>query len=316
MRYTFADLVAAAKAIEEADRMREELAAFAALHMAGDGVVDFLDVGTGDAFDVPAEQAIAYFKAKGLSPSFSYADMIGKAHDQAFTVAKMMDVDLLGQIRESLTAALNNGNSFGDWKKEVGPIMKAAGWWGDAEMIDPLTGLAVDAKLGSAWRLETIFRTNMQTAYAAGQWQQIEKQADVAPFLMYDAVDDFRTREAHRAWDSTVLPASSPWWRTHYPPNGWNCRCGVIQLDAEQLRDMGLTPRPDAPEDGSYKWTNPRTGEVHRIPNGIDPGFDRNAGDSLTGDLRELLREKVDTLPEDMQRAIAPVLRRGPGGAA
>jgi SPP1 gp7 family putative phage head morphogenesis protein len=320
MRYTFSELIAAAQAIDAVDRMRAELAEFAAQHLddadpAAEGVIDFLDVSAGDAFDVAAEKAIEYFKAKGLRPTFSYADMLGRAHDEAFTVAKMMDLDLLKQVRDSLDAALANGQTFGEWKKELAPILKAAGWWGEADMIDPATGNLVRARLGSAWRLETIFRTNLQTAYAAGVWRQIESQADVAPFLLYDAVDDYRTRPAHAAWDSTVLTVSSPWWHTHYPPNGWNCRCSVIQLDREQLRDMGLTPRTEPPTDGTVQWTNPRTGNVERVPVGIDPGFDRNAGDTSAGAIRELLLEKVKTIQPDALDAVALSIKRALPGA-
>lgn len=311
MRYTFADLVAAAKAIEDVDRLKAELAEFAAEHAIGDdGVIEYLEIASGDALDVPPTEALGYFRSKGLRPTFSYADMLGRAHDQAFTVAKMMDVDLLAQVRDSLDSALANGTPFREWRRELEPILKSAGWWGEAKMPDPLTGQVVDARLGSAWRLETIFRTNLLTAYAAGHWREIQEQAAIAPFLMYDAVDDFRTREQHRAWDSKVLPVTSPWWRSHYPPNGWNCRCGVIQLDADQLASMGITPQAEPPEDGDYLWTNPRTGERLRVPDGIDPGFDRNAGDAFSADLRQLLREKVAILPEDMQAAIAPALRR------
>ena len=47
------------------------------------------------AFDLKPEQAIRHFNNKGLKASFSWMDMIGEEHDAAFTVAKMMDNDLL-----------------------------------------------------------------------------------------------------------------------------------------------------------------------------------------------------------------------------
>ena len=185
-------------------------------------IIEFLEIPTADAFNVPPAQAINYFKAKGLKPTFSYADMMDEAHDHAFTVAKMMDVDMLGQIRASLDAAMANGTSFKAWTDQITPILQSGGWWGRKEVLDPLTGQVIVAQLGSPWRLETIFRTNMQTAYAAGAWQEIVANAETAPLLMYDAVDDDRTRPLHASWDQRVAPVTSQWWLTHYPPNGYN----------------------------------------------------------------------------------------------
>lgn len=267
-------------------------------------IVNFFDVPTADLFDVPPEQAIGYFKAKGLRPTFSYADMMGEAHDHAFTVAKMMDVDLLGQVRASLDSAMANGTQFKEWADGLVPILQSAGWWGRKEMLDPLTGKVMIAQLGSPWRLETIFRTNMQTSYAVGQWQEIAEQSDIAPFLMYDAIDDFRTRPLHASWDRKVLPVSSAWWKTHYPPNGWNCRCGVIQLDATEVKRLGLA-QSEPPNDGFYTWQNPRTGEISKIPNGIDPSFNKNSGMNYLADLKTLQAEKVAALPPGMRAAAA-----------
>ena len=33
-----------------------------------------------------------------------------------------------------------------------------------------------------------------------------------------------------------------------------------------------------APDDGTYEWTNPHTGEIITVPNGIDPGWAYNPG--------------------------------------
>lgn len=269
------------------------------------GIVEFFDVPTGSAFDVAPERAIAFFKAKGLQPTFSYADMLGEAHDHAFTVAKMMDVDLLGQLRASLDSAMANGTPFREWADSITPILQASGWWGRKEVVDPMTGKVVVAQLGSPSRLETIFRTNMQSAYAAGHWQEIEAQKDIAPYLMYDAVDDFRTRPLHASWDRTVLKVDHPWWQSHYPPNGWNCRCGVIQLSGDELAALGMKPDVEAPNDGEYTWTNPRTGEKVKVPNGIDPGFDRHAGKSYLDSLKALLAEKAANLAASMKAALA-----------
>ena len=222
MKVSLADLRALAAASDAIERLKVEAQAIADDAQARTGVIDFFEVPAGGLFDVRPERALAYFQAKGLRPTFSYADMLGAAHDQAFTVAKLMDVDLLAQVRDSLTSALAAGTPLKEWSKQLRPQLEAAGWWGRQTVIDPVTNKAVKSQLGSPWRLDTIFRTNMQTAYAAQAWQEIEEQADLAPYLIYDAVDDLRTREAHRQWDRRTLPVTDPWWRTHYPPNGYN----------------------------------------------------------------------------------------------
>jgi SPP1 gp7 family putative phage head morphogenesis protein len=268
-------------------------------------VVNFFTVPTGDSFDVQPETAMKFFRAKGLRPTFSYADMLGAEHDHAFTVAKMMDVDLLGQVRASLDEAMAQGVPFQAWADDLVPQLQQAGWWGRKEMRDPVTGRVIIAQAGSPWRLETIFRTNMQSSYAAGQWSEIEAQAGVAPYLMYDAVDDDRTRDEHRAWDKLVLPVTHPFWADHYPPNGYNCRCGVIQLSRDDVAQLGLDPAPSPPREPREDWRNPRTGEVTRVAKGIDPGFDHNAGLAMAAKLKRLLAEKVAALPPSMKAAVA-----------
>jgi SPP1 gp7 family putative phage head morphogenesis protein len=264
-------------------------------------VVDFFDVPTGDAFDVPPIRAIAYFANKGLKPTFSYADMLGAEHDRAFTIAKMMDVDMLGQMRASLDSALANGTPFREWQQTVLAQLQAGGWAGRKAVVDKLTGQTVVTEISAPWRLETIFRTNLQTAYARGQQEMIDSQADIAPFLMYDAVDDHRTRPSHRARDGTILPVGYPWWKRNTPPLGYNCRCGVIQLDRYQIESMGLNVSTKPPALDDLPWTNPRTGEKSAWPDGVDPGFGRK--DDALG---RLLAEKIAQLPPDMRVGIDP----------
>ena len=255
-------------------------------------------------FNLAPAEAIAFFRDKGLATTFSYLDLVGEEHNAAFTVAKMMDTDLLATVRDKLDQALANGETLEDFKRTLIPKLQSAGWWGKADVVDPLTGRVVEAQLGSASRLETIFRTNIQTAYAVGHWQTIQDQAEAAPYLLYDAVDDHRTRPDHAAHDGTVLPVGSPFWDTHYPPNGYNCRCGVIQLDDDELADYGLTPSPE-PKLDKKTWTNPRTGKNYVVPEGTDPQFSHNPGKWRLAKIDALAVEKAARLAAAEQAALA-----------
>ena len=74
-----------------------------------------------------------------------------------------------------------------------------------------------------------------------------------------------------------MLRVDDEWWRSHYPPSGWRCRCTVQQLSRDDLDRRGLAPT-GRPEGATRQWVNRRTGEISRVPVGIDPGFERNAG--------------------------------------
>lgn len=255
-------------------------------------VLEFLDVPATPSWDLTPQEALDFMLAKGLDPSFDYRDLIGAEHARAFTVAKMLDTDLLADVKASLDEALAKGTPFKEWAAGITPLLQAKGWWGTQQVTDPLTGETVKAALGSPARLQTIYRTNMQASYAAGAWDSIQAQKDLAPYLLYDAVDDYRTRPEHHAWDGTVLEVGDDWWATHYPPNGWNCRCSVVQLSAADLVDLGLAPKAP-PTEGTVPWTNPRTGKTRQVPKGIDPGWDYNVGAERTKALAKAMADKL-----------------------
>lgn len=229
--------------------------------------------GVGWRFDLAPREALAFYRGKGLKASFAWQDMLHEEHDRAFTVAKMLDLDLLSDVKAFVDRALAEGWTREQFVRELRPELQRRGWWGKKEMIDPQSGETKLVQLGSPRRLRTIFDANMRTSYAAGHWAKIADNAKRAPFVMYVAVLDARTRPQHRAWHGKVLRWDDPWWAMHTPPNGWNCRCTVIQLSQRDLEAMGKSGPDQAPATLMRNWTNPRTGEVIQVPVGVDPGW-------------------------------------------
>ncbi len=191
------------------------------------------------AFRLPPEKAIAYFRAKGYAFSWDWHDLWQEAHAKAFTVAKALRMDVLEDIRDAVDRALNEGQTLAEFRRDLEPRLKAKGWWGKVTVGDGEGG-ARQVQLGSPWRLKTIYRTNLQTAYMAGRWQAFMENVDDRPYLQYVAVLDSRTRPTHRALHGKVFRYDDPFWRDLYPPNGWGCRCRVRALSSDDIAARGL----------------------------------------------------------------------------
>lgn len=259
-----------------------------------------------EVLDVPPHEAIRTFRAKGFHIGYSWMDTDAATHMTSFTVAKAANLDILRDIRAAVDRALAEGVSYEDFRDELQPLLERRGWWGRREMRDPRTGETREVQLGSPRRLRTIFHTNLATAYARGKWERIERTAEDLPYLRYVAVNDERTRPDHSAWHGVILPVTDEWWRTHYPPNGWRCRCVVEQLSADDIERRGyeILPTRPAHEGQTRAWHNERTGEDVRVPIGVDPGWDHNVGrqDSVRA-ARAVLVEKIADAPVAVAQA-------------
>lgn len=268
--------------------------------------LDFKDATGAVSFNLTPASAVQFFQAKGLKPTFAWQDMLAQEHQKAFTVAKMLDLDLLADVQRALDKAIAEGQTFGAFRQQLQPLLEEKGWWGKQPITDPKTGVTSIARLGTPARLQTIYRTNIQASYAVGHWHKVQVNQAAAPLLMYDAVDDHRTRPEHARLDGLLLPVSHPFWKTHAPPNGWNCRCGVIQMTQREARDLLGKSEPDeAPRITRRPWVNPRTGKVHQVPTDLDPGWDYNPGDTQLSELEQMLREKIAALPASLRKAAA-----------
>ena len=197
-------------------------------------------VDLGFAVKLSPRAVIRYFKSKGYAISWNWWETWQAAHAKAFTVAKATRLDVLQTIRGGLDRALRDGTTERTFLKEMEPALRKAGWWGQQTIVDS-AGNAEVVQLGSPARLKTIFRTNMRTSYAHGRYRRQAANAQSRPYWMYDARDDDRTRPSHAALDGRVFRHNDRVWETHYPPNGWNCRCRVRPLTKSQVEKRGLT---------------------------------------------------------------------------
>jgi len=252
---------------------------------------------------VPKE-ALEYFRDKNLKVAFDYRDVWLAEHAASFTVAKAMEIDLLDDIRTAVDKAIEQGQTFRQFAKELKPTLVKQGWWGVKQLIDPSTGEPIEAQLGSLRRLKVIYKANIRTARAAGVWERAQRTKKLRPYFMYKLGPSERHRKEHLKWKNLILPVDDPFWLTHFPPNGWGCKCYVRQItEREALKYGGVSTSPKIE---FVDWKNKRTGKVLKIPEGIDPGWDWNPGKAREDKLNLLLEEKLAKAnPEDLKAAKA-----------
>lgn len=217
---------------------------------------------------LPNKEAIVHFNGKTLLTAESYLDVKAYEHALAFTVAGLMDEDLLKDVRDAVASAMENGTDFREFKRTLKPYLMAKGWL--AETLDDGTQQLV---AGSNRRLRTIYSTNLQTAYSAGQRERIQQTKEFLPYLQYMPSVSENPRLSHKRYYGLCRPADDAIWQSIMPPNGWGCKCWVKQLTKRQAQKVGISEeKPLEMED--YK--NPKTGEVSKVPVGVDPSFAHN----------------------------------------
>lgn len=188
-------------------------------------------VTAGFGFDLPNDDAERFIR--GLTPVTReiFNGLTAQYQRDAFTLAGVSDVRLLGRIRDALGEIAAKGGTVQDFHAAVRKLI------GDAS-VDEL----------NAFTLDTAFQTAMQKAYSAGRLQQMREPSmvEALPFWQYWTVGDMRVRPEHAVLDGFLARAIDPVWGKIYPPSGFNCRCSVVPIP----EDEALKIDPHASEGG------------------------------------------------------------------
>jgi phage-Barnase-EndoU-ColicinE5/D-RelE like nuclease3/Phage Mu protein F like protein len=240
------------------------------------------------------QEQIDFFRAKLNLPTERWDDIKTRANDKAFYVAGAQKADLLNDLRQAVDKTITGG-SIGQFRKDFAEAVRKSGWAGWAGQ---------GTKAGEAWRTRVIYQTNIATSYAAGRWAQLNDPdlARVRPFWQYIHSDSVLSpRPLHKAWgDSNLtLPKDHPFWRTHFPPNGWGCQCRIKAVRSPTADDATTPPE-------GWDTIDPKTG----APVGIDKGWDYAPGANTDASLRSLVQDKLITHPKAIGKALTVDINR------
>ena len=164
----------------------------------------------------PFTEAVEAFLAKEIMPRWEFEQLAASLRQKVFTAAYVYAADQLQRVYEATLAAIEQGTTLPEFKQAVGDI------------------------LAKPWHRETVFRTNVLSAYGKGHYDQAQASRAVRPYGRYSAVMDGRTRPSHARLHGLVYPLDHPFWQQYWPPWGYNCRCGVTTLSSLEVEEAGL----------------------------------------------------------------------------
>lgn len=192
------------------------------------------DMPNPEAVGLKFAEAIEFLRRKLNLTSEEWRKIWAEAGGVASEAAGRQVTDMHRDLLKAVLRALEEGTTLEQFRKDYAEIVAAAGWTYHG---DP------------GWHSQLIFRLHTQSAYAAGRWEQSERIAELNPgtkyYWRYITVGDHRVRPAHRAWHGIILPRDHIFWRTHFPPNGFNCRCHAQLVTERDIRRHGWTVTPE-----------------------------------------------------------------------
>ena len=167
---------------------------------------------------LPYAEAVEYLKKRDVLNKVDYDRLSAQLKFRAFTASRISDGALLKRINGELIKNIEAGNGLKDF---LGMTK---------------TDVLSKVGLGNAggWYWETVYRTNVQTAYNAGRMMGYEQDKPLALELV--VIDDARTTDYCRqyAGKGFILPYDDPFWKSHIPPFHFNCRTTIRAIYDER----------------------------------------------------------------------------------
>ena len=143
------------------------------------------------------------------------AKTLQKLTENVFQFSASKDFHILSDMTAALKGSDGEMRSFDDFQAEVDKM---------------------NVKYNQNW-LRTEYNQAVASSQCAARWTDFEKHSKSMPFLQYQAVMDGNTRAEHAALHGVIKRVDSDFWDKYYPPNGWGCRCEVIQLPGKNHKE-------------------------------------------------------------------------------
>ena len=192
------------------------------------------------------EEVVAFFSGKVPMTKDEFDALSEQLLSEAFYVAGLEKTNIDRDVKSLLTDALKNGKTLEEFKfqlNELGVKYAAPVYGRVGDVGDDILG----------YHAETVFRTNMMSAYNQGKFAMYQDPEikEYFPAYEYTAVMDNRTSDICSNLDGTRRLADDPIWKEIWPPNHFNCRSTVVSINKYDFnRDMITTEETATPAEG------------------------------------------------------------------
>lgn len=190
--------------------------------------------------NLPYAEAVEYLKKRDALKKIDYDRLSDRLKFRAFTASRISDGAFLKRINRELIKNIEDGDGLRDFLKLT--------------KTDVLSKVGMENAAG--WYWETVYRTNVQTAYNAGRMMGYEEDKPLALELV--VIDDARTTDICRQYaGGFVRPYDDPFWKTHIPPFHFNCRTTVRAIYDESEIPEQWSSKADVEEPAKGFGNNP-----------------------------------------------------------
>lgn len=204
------------------------------------GVSEQLFEATRDLFERATAQGMAQSRNKRIAEETDFLER----YTHSIEVFSVFRAHRYGEMMASkLHDDEGNLRSFEEWRQATASIQ---------------------SHFNRAW-LETEYNTAILRAEQAADWQQFERDKDVAPRLTWMPTSSADPREEHAVFwrDALTLPVDDPFWDEHRPGDLWNCKCWLKPTDEPATDRQDIPKGKGVPKPAKGLESNPgKTAEM------------------------------------------------------
>jgi len=160
--------------------------------------------------------------------SSQLSDLLEPAlRNQAFFSAQVASANILQALKYHCVEIAAGRLSYGEAIKTMNGFLAVEGYG----IPDPNSSEDRNLEnIASLARLNLVLRQNVAMAHAVGQRRVSEDPGVMERWPNYRYLAN---TDRHNQFNNLVLPKTDPFWRTHYPPWDFHCKCMVIDEDGK-----------------------------------------------------------------------------------